>query len=176
MLELEHFLSRKQAFSKKKVFAGFGVFFCPENKRFPKKVYAGFGAFFVPKTSVLQIKRFLLDLERFLVLNMAQDTGLRGGKSCSGGGGGRNSPGGSCPPTSRTYELIQKFWKSYWLALFNINRIFLKKKNCRTCVIQTKVWRKIYTILKMKILRWEESKIIGMKINWICNTSLKKET
>jgi len=59
-------LSRKQAF------AGFGAFFCPENKRSPKK------------RSSRRIR--------------AQDTGLRGGKIRPGGP--KFFQGGSCPPAS----------------------------------------------------------------------------
>jgi len=80
--------------------------FCPENKRSPKKRSSSdLERFFVPKTSVLQKiknkkglrrigaffvpktsftkkkKRFSPDLKRFLVPKMAQNTGLRGGKS-----------------------------------------------------------------------------------------------
>jgi len=59
-------LSRKEAFSRKKVFAGLEAFFVPKTSVLQKKgVFAGFGRFFVPK--------------------MAQDTSLRGGKSHPGG-------------------------------------------------------------------------------------------
>jgi len=81
-------------------------FFCPENKRSPKKEKKSspdLEHFFGPQTSVLQKekKRSLSDLERFLVLNMAQDTGLRGEQKPEGG---QNiSRGGSCPPTFRAY-------------------------------------------------------------------------
>jgi len=45
------FFVPKRSVLKKKVFAGFGEFFCPKkSKRSPKKkVFAGLGAFFVPK-------------------------------------------------------------------------------------------------------------------------------
>jgi len=61
---------------EKKVFAGYGAFFCPENKRSSKK-------------------RSSPDLERFSVPKMAQDTGIRGG--------GKSRPGGRCSPTSHAY-------------------------------------------------------------------------
>jgi len=76
------FLSRKQAFSKKKVFDGFGAFFLSRKQAFSKKC----------------LRRIW---ERFLVPKMAQDTGLRGAKVAQRAKifpGGR----GGCP-TSRAY-------------------------------------------------------------------------
>jgi len=71
------------------VYVGVGVSFCPENKRSPKKqVFAGF-------------------FERFLVPNMAHDTGLRGGGgSCPGAP--KYLQGAAAPPTSRAYAETQK--------------------------------------------------------------------
>jgi len=68
------FVSRKQAFSKKKRSSHF----------------------FDPKTSFLQKKSFRWILGRCFVLNTAHDTGLSGGKSRPGGGP-KYLQGGSCP-------------------------------------------------------------------------------
>jgi len=72
------FLSQKQTFSeKKKVFAGFGVSFCPKNKRsLKKKVFAGLEAFFYPKNG--------------------PEYKSQGGKSRPGGA--KISPGGEAAP------------------------------------------------------------------------------
>jgi len=59
-LKLECYFPKKQAFSKKKVFAGFGVSFCLESKRSlkkRKKVFAGFGASFCPESKRSLIKK-----------------------------------------------------------------------------------------------------------------------
>jgi len=74
-------------FSKKKVFAGFGAFFDSKTSILKKKIFAGFRAFFGPKTLDSQKKKRGLRriLERFLVPNMAHDTGLRVAKVAQGG-------------------------------------------------------------------------------------------
>jgi len=75
------------------VYAGIGESFCPENKR---KGVRRIRSIFLARKHRFSKKDLRRILERFLVLNMAHDTGLRGGKS-------RPGVGGSCPPTSRAY-------------------------------------------------------------------------
>jgi len=49
------FLSRKEAYSKKKVFAGLGAFSVPKRGVLQKKVFAGFGRFLSQKWLRIQV-------------------------------------------------------------------------------------------------------------------------
>jgi len=104
-LELERFLSRKQAFSKKKVFAGIGAFFVPITNNLKKKVFAGFGAFFCPENKRSPKKKGLHRIWNVLLSQIWLRIQVSGGKSRPGEA--KISPGGQlppCPPTSRAYE------------------------------------------------------------------------
>jgi len=86
-LELESPFVPKTSVLQKKVFAGFGAFFWPENIGSPKN------------KNKKDLRRIL---ERFLVPNMAHNTGLKGGKSRPGGA--KISPEGQLPPLPPTFR------------------------------------------------------------------------